>query len=104
MKIQEAKKMVAILLKNSEPERSKRICDFQNFICNYRPDEPEEALYDILYNLAWDLDFYEPNPKWRQECPGCYYGEEKLVENIQEALEAINLWEIKNQNEQKDKD
>ncbi len=100
---QEAKGMLIKLLETSEPETTKKVYAFQDFIWHHEPDETEEDLCEILDDLALDLDDYEPNSEVRKECRS-FYGEEKLIQNIQEALEAINLWEIKNQNEQKDQD
>ena len=104
MKLQEAKNMIPRLLQVFEPERSKKIFQFQEFIWNYHPNPSEEELCEILDDLAMDLDLYEPNPEWRKECPGCYYGEEKLIENIKEALRSIEALEMKNQNIQNKKD
>lgn len=102
MTLKEIKTMIEQLLVYSEPERSKKISAFQQLIWRDQSINLKEDLYDILYELAVDLDYYEPNPAWRQEDIS-FYGEDKLVQHIQEALEAINLWEIKNKNEQKDK-
>ncbi|WP_243018432.1 MULTISPECIES: hypothetical protein [Candidatus Cardinium] len=101
-KIQDAKNLVLKLLTLSNPDRSRMISMFQKFISKYQPSKPEEELCEILDGLAMDLDYYEPNPEWRQECPGCYYDEEGLITNIQEALQAIEA--LENKNEQKDKD
>ena len=104
MTLQEAKNMIPAILKVSESERFKIISDFQKFIWNYKSSDDENDLSDILWCLAYDLDFYEPNPEWRKECPGCYYGEEKLIENIKEALQSIEALEMKNPNVQNKKD
>ena len=98
MTLQEAKDMVPIFLEMSEPERSKIFFRFQDFIWHYNPTKSEEDLCEILNELAVCLDDYEPNPEWRKDCPGHYYGEEKLIENIQEALQAIEALEMKNKN------
>lgn len=78
MTLQEAKDMVPRLMPVLEPERSKKIYQFQEFIWNYHPHESEEALCDILDDLAMDLDLYEPNSEWRKQCPDCYYGVQAL--------------------------
>ena len=103
MTSQEAKKNISILLEIVEPERSKKISEFQKFITKDPSiEEMDNDLYDILLDLAWDLDFYEPNPEWRKECN--LDGEEKLIENIKEALQAIEALEMKNPNVQNKKD
>jgi len=40
---------------------------------------------EILSELAYDLDFYEPNDELRKEDPS-YYGDERLEGVIREAL------------------
>lgn len=46
-------------------------------------DEGEE--WEILRDLAWDLSFYDSDPRARAEDPS-YYGEERLKTEIEEAL------------------
>ena len=48
----------------------------------------DEKINEILSELAYDLDFYEPNKEWRKESPS-YYGEEQLKQEVQSALEKI---------------
>lgn len=48
----------------------------------------EASLNEILSALAYDLDFYEPNTKWRTESSG-YYEEEKLEEIIKSGIHRI---------------
>lgn len=103
MTLQEVKEMIVQLLISSEPERSKKISTFQQLIWKDKSIDFEEDLYEILHNLAVDLNYYVPNPEWRKE-DSSYYDEQGLITNIEEALQAIELLEIKNQNEQKDKD
>ena len=44
--------------------------------------------WDIFGDLAYDLDFYEPDPVARAE-DSSYYGDERLKEEIQMALEKL---------------
>lgn len=43
---------------------------------------------EILSELAYDLDFYEPNEDWRKE-NSSYYGDERLEQEIKLALEKL---------------
>jgi hypothetical protein len=45
---------------------------------------------EILSDLAYDLDFYEPNEGWRKESSS-YYGDERLEQEIKLALEKLKL-------------
>lgn len=51
------------------------ICEFQELVWN------DENASELLSELAYDLDFYEPNEEWRKEDPS-YYGEERLEQEI----------------------
>jgi hypothetical protein len=50
-------------------------------------DEPlgSEEVERILNDLAYDLDYYEPNPEWRREVPS-FYGDERFEEEVRSAL------------------
>jgi hypothetical protein len=48
----------------------------------------EGAEWEILRDLAWDLSYYEPDPRARAEDPS-YYGEERLTTEIEEALHKL---------------
>ena len=47
-----------------------------------------ESVQDILADLAFDLDYYEPDPKARQEDPS-FYGPSRAVEVIESALSRL---------------
>lgn len=57
-----------------------RIKSFQNEVWD---DESikDEALHEILSELAYDLDFYETNEEWRKEDPS-YQGDGRLKKEI----------------------
>lgn len=55
--------------------RKQLISEFQELIWN------DENASEVLSELAYDLDFYEPNEKSRKEDPS-YYGDERLEEEI----------------------
>jgi hypothetical protein len=46
------------------------------------------AIQEILRDLAYDLDFYEPDPHARAEDES-YFGDERALAEIQEALEKV---------------
>jgi len=62
--------------------RSMLIKEFQELIWN------DENANEILSELAYDLDFYEPNEEWRKEDPS-YYGDDRLEEEIQAAIQKL---------------
>ena len=43
---------------------------------------------EIIADLAYDLDYFEPNPVWRREDPS-FYGPERAVEEIESALSQL---------------
>ena len=55
--------------------RKQLIKEFQEFVWN------GENTNEILSELAYDLDFYEPNKKWEKEDIN-YFGDDKLEEEI----------------------
>ncbi|HEY2583118.1 MAG TPA: hypothetical protein VGI43_15005 [Mucilaginibacter sp.] len=72
------------ILKENEPFRTELIDDFQNDFFN---DESvrDEALEMIVGDIAYDLDFYEPNEEWRKQ-DSSFYGNEKLEEIIKQGI------------------
>lgn len=55
---------------------------FQELVWN------DENANEILSELAYDLDFYEPNEKYRKENPS-YYGDNRLEEEIKSAIQKL---------------
>lgn len=57
-------------------------------------DEFQQQIWDdqnaneILSELAYDLDFYEPNEKLRRESES-YYGDDKLEELLNSAIQKL---------------
>ena len=68
--------------------RSTLIKEFQERIWNGKDYEHDKNINEILSELAYDLDFYEPNEEWRKESLS-YYGEDRLKEEIKSALGKI---------------
>jgi hypothetical protein len=72
------------ILLEKEPVRSGLINSFQAEVFN---DESiiDEVLEEIVANLAYDLDFYEPNEEGRKES-NSFYGSEQLEEIIKKGI------------------
>lgn len=71
-------KILEEILQNRQ-DREALIRDFQVLIWN------DENSSEILSSLAYDLDFYEPDEKKRNEDPS-YFGDDRLEEEIKAAL------------------
>jgi len=73
-------------------ERDDRIRQFQDFVF-HTPKPPadfSEAYWEILADLAYDLDFYVSDPARRRE-DASYYGEERLIREIRESLTKLGV-------------
>jgi len=58
------------------------IKEFQELVWN------DNNANEILSELAYDLDFYEPNEEWRKECQS-YFGDDRLDEIVKAAKQQI---------------
>lgn len=83
MMIEKLKQIIA----SDGVERKKLIEEFQEKIWNDESN-PDNPASEILSELAYDLDFYEPNEKLRSE-DFSYYGDERLREEITSALRKL---------------
>ena len=63
-------------------DRKRLIFEFQELIWN---DENEN---EVLTQLSYDLDFYEPNEELRKEDPS-YYGDDRLEEVVKFAIQKL---------------
>ena len=75
------------ILQAKYPNRIELIEEFQDIIWSDKNIQ-NELLNDILSELAYDLDFYEPREEWRKESPS-YYGDCKLEKVIHFAIQKI---------------
>lgn len=75
-----------------EENKIEFIKKFQNQVWESKESSPE---YEILRELAYDLDYYEPDPNLRHDDPA-YYGEDKLLKEVKFALS--RLYVIRNKN------
>lgn len=72
-----------------QPEhRAQLIDEFQQAIFNAPAAMPKTCEWEILGELAYDLEFYEPNPRLRVESTS-YYGDERVEQEIISALEKL---------------
>lgn len=63
------------------------IKEFQDEVWNDESIQ-DETLNEILSQLAYDLDFYEPNEEWRNESLS-YYGDDRLEEVVKTAIQKL---------------
>lgn len=75
-------------------ERLSHIQKLQDIIWNDESIQ-KDILNDILGDIAYDLDFYEPNEKWRDE-NSSYYGDERLEEVLKIALRKLKGYKKSN--------
>ena len=63
------------------------IKEFQDEVWNDESIQ-NETLNEILSELAYDLDFYEPNEEWRKESLS-YYGDDRLEKVVKTAIQKL---------------
>lgn len=80
-------KVLERILNANSSDKAELVKSFQNEIWNDR-GIPDNALNEILSELAYDLDFYEPNEAWRKESSN-YFGDERLNEIIKSGIQKI---------------
>ncbi|HEY2082333.1 MAG TPA: hypothetical protein VGI88_06070 [Verrucomicrobiae bacterium] len=68
--------------------RHQLIQQFQREIWDINANR-NDPITEILRDLAYDLDFYEPNPKVRAEDPS-FFDDTKLEEKIRESLKKLS--------------
>lgn len=86
--------MINLLKKilESTDNQQELISEFQNHAWNIKDSDP---ISNILSDLAYDLDFYEPDSIKKNEDPA-YFGHEKLIKEIQDSLKKIEKIKSKN--------
>ena len=91
MLLQDIKGLLAKAQSSNGEERVLCIQKAQNIIWN---DEmiQNESLNDVLTDIAYILDFYEPNKEWRKEAPN-YYGDEKLEHELRASIAKLEEYE-----------
>ena len=75
------------ILEANEPERSELINSFQKIAFSDNQIE-DEYLDEIVGDLAYDMDYYEPNEEWRKQDLS-FYSEDRLKELISDVIKKI---------------
>jgi hypothetical protein len=73
---------------DNKPDRERLISDFQQNIWDDKIYSENDKIQEVLRDLAYDLDFYEPDEKLRQESPS-FYGDERVETEILDAIRLI---------------
>lgn len=76
--------LLSVILKNPN---KKNIYEFQNIIWNLDTMGDE---YEILREIAYDLDYYESDPNICKE-DASYYGNDKLANEVRIAIDQLNV-------------
>lgn len=79
--------MLRAVLEAEHPIKQKPTKEFQDEVWNDESIQ-DETLNEILSELAYDLDFYEPNEEWRKEVPDYYY-DDRLEVVIKTAIQKL---------------
>jgi hypothetical protein len=90
----ELKSLLLKIQRTYARQRTESISQLQDKIWN-EPNEYDEELQQVLSDLASDLNFYENDPRDRDEALG-YYGDQRLSEIITSTLEKISEYLRKN--------
>lgn len=85
--------LLTIAMEKTE-ERPQVISRFQKSILESDVGIPKSVEWEILRELAYDLDYYEPNNAFLLEDPS-FYGDEQLEEVISKALEKLDFFRRK---------
>ncbi len=84
--------LIAILnvVLTNESERASALKDFQMFVFDASApiSGSSEAQWEIINNLAFDLDYYEPKVLLRNEDPS-FYDDRRLANEVKIALQKI---------------
>lgn len=82
------KDLLTKALNSSDKERQNNIKQFQNIVWNDTSIK-DELLNDLLTDIAYLLDFYEPNEELRKEDPS-YYDDNRLEEEVKLAIQKLH--------------
>jgi len=75
---------------SDKANRKQLVKQFQQSIWD-KEEEEDNVIDEILSELAYDLDFYEPDKELRAESPS-YYGDDRLEAEIKSALQKIEQY------------
>lgn len=65
--------------------------NFQNLVFNLEKISDYAEIEELIRDLAYDLDFYEPDEQFRKEDVS-YFGESKALELIENTYEKIKTY------------
>lgn len=90
MTTEDIRPLVAILLSalHQADKRKQLIAEFQQRVWDAPEDLTATQEWEILRDLAYDLDFYEPDANVRAE-DASYYGDERVEREIKTALKKL---------------
>lgn len=70
---------------HSKKDRCRAIKEFQQIVWNEQIDVVDFPIKEIFVELAYDLDYYEPEDIKRQ-CDSSYYGNDRLEQELMGTL------------------
>ena len=73
-----------------DSHRERYIKEFQEKVWNDETIQNEE-INEMLTEIAYDLDFYDPNKEKRKEFHG-YYGSDRLSDEIKSAIDRLEKY------------
>ncbi len=74
----------------SDNNKLELMASFQQRIWHGEAFSLDERINSLLQDLAYDLDYYEPNENFRIECAS-YYGDAKLKVELLAVIEKIKV-------------
>ena len=80
-------KILQCILEAESPSKDELIREFQEEVWNDESVQ-DSKLNEVLSELAYDLDFYESNDRWRENNLG-YYGNDKLKNIMKNAIQKL---------------
>ncbi|QRO51552.1 hypothetical protein NQ494_00660 [Butyricimonas virosa] len=80
-------KLLQCILEAESPSKDELIREFQEEVWNDESVQ-DSKLNEVLSELAYDLDFYESNDRWRENNLG-YYGNDKLKNIMKNAIQKL---------------
>lgn len=69
-------------------QRLEHLRRFQEAVWGEEVADADPDVDDLLGELAYDLDFYEPDPRARAEDPS-FFGDERLEREVRAALDRL---------------
>ena len=93
MLLEKLKTLLDKILTSDRNDKMKYISKFQDLAWNDVTTIKEDELNELLSSIAYDLDFYEPNEKYKTESLD-YFGENRLESILKNALKKLNNYRL----------